>query len=233
MARNMLIALALVLLVVSVGNAATQGYAGGGPRVGFSMANWSGSDADRMADNLGIILEMAGFDGCSFSKGRRLGFSVGGFVRYDINERFAVQPEGAYALKGVKYSGGCYVEGYRVDMDYVYKTNYFEFPMLGVVKFGAPDRARFELLFGPYLALKVSSTVNVKVSLMGQSEDEDVDYEGVNGMDFGFIWGAGITHPSGVVADVRYGMGLGGVHESSTAPEVKNSVIALTAGFVF
>ena len=47
------------------------------------------------------------------------------------------------------------------------------------------------------------------------------------------IIGGGITHPSGFVADVRYSIGLRGVHEESDAVEVKNAVFAITAGYMF
>jgi hypothetical protein len=233
MMRDVAIAIVLVLLVGSVANAASPGEVRGGPRIGFSMANWRGSDADKLADNMVLVFEYEGFEGCSFSKEMRLGFAVGGFVRLDINPRFAIQPEVAYTLKGVKYAGGCYYEGYRVDIDYVFKTNYIECPVLGVVKLGFPRRTNFNLLFGPYLGIKTGSSLKVTASAVGQSNDETVDYGGVNKMDLGIILGGGISHPSGFVADVRYGIGIMGVHEESDAIEVKNAVFAITAGYMF
>ncbi|MFH1221270.1 MAG: hypothetical protein V1694_12580 [Candidatus Eisenbacteria bacterium] len=60
------------------------------------------------------------------------------------------------------------------------------------------------------------------------------NYEGVNGVDYGIILGAGINIiASGIVVDARYGLGLRSIHEESMAPDVSNSVILLSAGFRF
>ena len=148
MTRVMVIAVALVLLGSAAAGAAPTGEVRGGPRIGFSMANWYGSDSDKLAEVMSLALEYEGFEACNFGKETRLGFAIGGFLRYDVNPMFALQPEITYALKGVKYSGGCYYEGYRVDIDYTIKTNYFEIPVLGVVKLGSPTQINLNLLFG-------------------------------------------------------------------------------------
>jgi hypothetical protein len=233
MTRVILLIAGLVLLAVPVSYAGSQGYGGAGPRVGLTIAWWSGSDADKVADGLSAGLEAMGLESCHFSDVSRLGFSIGGFVRYDINRRFAIQPEASYIMKGMKYEGTCFLEGYRIDIDYVYEADYFEFPALGVAKFGSPEGTTFELLFGPYVALNVGSAISMKVSILGDSEEEEVDYEGLDSMDMGIILGAGVTHPSGITVDVRYSRGLQSIHEDDDMLDVSHTLIAVTAGFVF
>jgi hypothetical protein len=233
MKRGLPVAFVLLLAAASLAGAASLGNIRGGPRLGFVMSTWTGSDANKLGKDLAEGLEMAGYEGCGLPKEWRRGVSVGGFLRYDINQRFAVQPEAYFILKGIKYSGGCYYEGYRIDMDFFFNANYFQFPVLGVLKVGAPENANFNLLAGPYLAFNAGSGGSVKTTIQNDSEKQDSDYENINTLDAGMIFGAGITHPTGIVADFRYSMGFRDVHDAVGMPDVRHVTYQITAGYMF
>ncbi|MFH1221271.1 MAG: outer membrane beta-barrel protein [Candidatus Eisenbacteria bacterium] len=144
--------LVLALSVVFASCTLGGNLRGVGPRVGLAISNWRGADADKMADLLEYGFGAEGFT-CDFEKASRYGFSIGGFVCYDVTPIFAIQSEFHYVLKGIKYNGNCYYMGYPVSIDITLKTNYLEFPVLGVVTLGQPKRTNLSLMGGPYLGV--------------------------------------------------------------------------------
>jgi len=238
MARKGLI---IILLIVAMGvpvHALPRGQVGGRPKIGIkaglTISTWSGDDVARLAKTLGDGLNSEdGFTGWNFTSKSRYGFCMGAFIRYNVRPRFSIQPELLYSLKGIKYDGGGYFLGYPVNMDMTYRINYLEVPMLAVLSSGDQNSMGAELLFGPYLALKVSSKLKLHVEAAGESDDEEADLEDVKSGDFGVMIGVGFHVAAGIVMDARYGIGLMSVFEDTSLMDVANRGFSFSAGFCF
>ena len=193
----------------------------GGIKVGVSIAKLHGDDVAELQDLLGEDLKS------------RIGFSAGGFITFNINKFFAIQPEVLYTQKGLKIEGDFLGETVTILM----KLDYLEIPVLVKIIFPSPGGVKPCVFAGPVLALKLSS--KLKVEALGESEE--VDIEDVRGTGFGLIIGAGVDFGLGasgmgkMTLDVRYSLGLSTVDEvvGGVTTDIKNGVFSLMVGFSF
>jgi hypothetical protein len=174
-----------------------------GVKAGLNMASLSGGDA-------------------YYSYGSKAGFHVGGLAEIKINDKFSVQPEVLYSLKGADFNygfGGAF--GLATDK---LNLSYIDVPVM--VKFYPIERLSAEL--GPNVAFLMSAkrvqntTIDVK--------------DNFNSIDFGMNIGAGYELKQGIMFQLRYNLGLADISKTATgATNVtdKNSVFQVSAGYKF
>jgi len=203
----------------------------------FNIANWTGEDAEEMADAFSSAFSEMGMSGGSFTKGSRLGFSFGYFFQYRMNNLLVIQPEFNYTMRGATYSGDISITDdysgarYNFDTKIVYKLNYIEIPLLlKLKKLNQSYTSQFVLFGGPVISFLSSSKLMVEVSSGDDSDQEEEDFDEFEGTEFGYILGAGIEFPSGITADAHYYRGMGSVLEEV---EIANSVMMVKLGFLF
>lgn len=175
-----------------------------GVKAGLNMASLSGGDA---------------YYG---SYGSKAGFHVGGLAEIKINDKFSVQPELLYSLKGADFNygfGGAF--GLATDK---LNLSYIDVPVM--VKFYPIERLSAEL--GPNVAFLMSAervqntTIDVK--------------DNFNSIDFGMNIGAGYELKQGIMFQLRYNLGLADISKTATgATNVtdKNSVFQVSVGYKF
>ena len=204
-----------------------------GIKVGINLSDWTGKGVNEFIENYEYIMNASGFDNFNLTRAHRIGFSLGGFINYEINEIFSLQPELLYTMKGVKFDGNGYFYGYNFNTDIIYKTDYIEIPLLGKLTVAKNSGITPFLLFGPFFAYNTSSKLKVKVEVEGESDSDEVDFNYIKEIDYGLILGGGFETSSGILIDIRYNLGLISVNDASDDIITKNQVILIMMGFCF
>jgi hypothetical protein len=203
-----------------------QGIVTKGLRGGLNLANISGKDAEDT----------------SF----RIGFALGGFVTYSLNEQLALQPEIYFTSKGFKSEAqeSNSFSGYRysISSESSVSLNYLEIPVLGV--FSVNQNIR--LLAGPYLDIYLNGMAKEKYKTLTEyynsyenrwiiedeksdSNSEDIESDDVNTPGLGLIFGAEFIAGQ-ISISARYSIGLSNIPDDSDF-EFKHKVIQFYVGF--
>lgn len=187
----------------------------------------------------------------------KIGFHIGGFAQYEINDKFALQPELLFSTQGntyvhkTYYGGGSYYDG----ADYNLKLNYLNLPI--ILKYKIIDKLNIE--FGPQIGYLISA--KTKVDVTEDSRDPSQNYsveidmlnDGIynfggttvqskasaNRLDFSLNLGASYDITEKIFIEGRYNLGLSNVDKNSTngtatnSWNMKNSVFQLSAGYRF
>lgn len=187
----------------------------------------------------------------------KIGFHIGGFAEYSINEKFSLQPELLFSTQGNTYGykdyygGGSYYDG----ADYDLKLNYLNLPIL--LKYKVIEKLSIE--FGPQIGYLMSA--KTKIDVTEDSRDPSQNYsveidmlnDGVynfggttiqskasaNRLDFSLNLGASYDITEKIFLQGRYNLGLSTVDKNSTngsstnSWNMKNSVFQLSAGYRF
>lgn len=184
----------------------------------------------------------------------KIGFIVGGFYRFDLNNHLAIQPEAYFSMKGTNgggtetydYFGGTITETY----DYTFKLNYLEIPVLLKYKIPTSGKLKPSLFLGPCVAFKLSARLigsykyEETYVYPGDSgyysyeENFDEEVDAVERTDFGLVIGAGLDIEMGsgsLLIEARYNLGLSGLSKFADAsdPGAKNAVFTLMLGIAF
>ncbi|MBL7074740.1 PorT family protein [candidate division KSB1 bacterium] len=162
----------------------------------------------------------------------KLGLAIGGYLTFKINEKFAVQPEFLYSMKGHKFEEG--VPG--IYMKVITSTNYIEIPILGL--YSIQDDAK--LFAGPSFGFYLNGEVEVEMSVESSffffdtTFTEDIKSDDVYTPDFGLIFGGSLTEGK-ITVELRYYLGLKNVFKEKNGepPDIKNTVIQLMVGYSF
>ena len=145
---------------------------------------------------------------------------IGGFVSYEVNATFCIQPEVLFTMKGAKFEG----HGYDVTQN----LNYIEIPILAKLNIAMDGNAKPNIFLGPSLGLNLSATYKIESDF----GDDDGDIEDVSPMEFGIVFGGGVEVGK-ILIDARYNMGLTSIDDSSENFKVNNSVISIMLGILF
>ena len=164
------------------------------------------------------------------SYGRKVGFHVGGLAEIKINDKFSVQPELLYSLKGADLNYG-FSGFYGIAANEI-SLSYIDVPVM--VKFYPIERLSAEL--GPNVAFLMSAKGQKYNSATNTTNPKGDIKDSYNGVDFGMNIGAGYELKQGIMFQLRYNIGLSDV---SKAPLVgtnyadKNSVFQISVGYKF
>jgi len=190
----------------------------GGLKIGASSAKLYGDDVTNLEALLGEDLKS------------RFGFSVGGFITFDIIEMFAIQSEVLYTMKGLTYEEEIMGDTLKVWL----KLDYLEIPVLAKITIPTQGSVKPSLFAGPAVAIKISG--KVKAEFAGDSDEEDI--EDMKGTDFGLVIGGGLDFGLGASGtgslsiDIRYSLGLSSISEFE-GEDIKNGVFSLMVGYSF
>jgi hypothetical protein len=155
----------------------------------------------------------------------RKGIVAGGFVTWAVGERFGVQLESLFTLKGAAFD--------QAGITGTTKLDYFEVPLLFVASTGPIRSSGTSLQFfgGPSSALKVSAKGSG--SFEGETVDVDTPDEDIESVDWGVVVGAGVTFGPFLI-EGRYTVGLSNINgDTSDQSKVKNRSLAVLAGVRF
>ena len=230
MKKGILIAIIMICMSnVSI----AQNISSKGVKAGISFSDWYGKDADDFGDNFSYIMSDVGFTSFNLEKKVRYGFSLGAFLNFKVNEIFSIQPELIYIMKGVKFDGGGYFEGYYIDTQIIFKTNYIEIPLLAKLSTIEDNTINPFIIFGPSISFNTSSDLEVKVEFRGESESEVTEFDYFKDTDLNLILGGGFCTSNGILFDIRYNLGLVSIDDSNDQIQIKNRTITLMLGFQF
>lgn len=219
--KRLTVTLFAIVLLLSISSlASAQGLTGYGVKAGLNLANISEDWSD---------------DWDGVDKKMRMGFCVGGFVTYSINEMFAVQPEALYTMKGAKWESSD--EGWNDEE----KLTYLEIPVLAKITIPTQGNIAPNLFVGPALGILLSAKYHEEWD--SESHEHDIKDE-MKSTEFALVLGAGaeIGMPhSAITIDGRYTLGLTNTCEPYTDPETgeetecdeKNGVISFIVGYSF
>ena len=204
-----------------------------GFKAGLNMSKMSGDDMVFTNNGNELTYEW------NFSAG----YSFGGFLTFNITDKFMFQPELLLSNRSVKIK----------DTDSKLKLKYIEIPFLIKYNFQPEGKIRPSLFLGPYAGFKNKARMLVDSAsysfLVGEDvkSDYEIDIKNIKRMDFGFIFGAGFDYAMdiGVFSfDVRYSMGLTKitndkktgwnlVDENDEGMDLKNNSIFFLLGYAF
>jgi len=163
----------------------------------------------------------------------KTGFSVGGFLGFDLHRLFRLQGEVQYVQKGAKATEG--------DSELKFKVDYIEVLVPLTLMIPVEGTVAPRLYVGPSLAFEMDC--KVKGQSGGASVEFACDSEEVgaptNTTDYGILFGGGIDIAVGsgaVTLDVLYNLGLGDIaKEDPTDPKIKvtNRNIQILVGYGF
>jgi len=166
-------------------------------------------------------------------KNLKFGFHVGAFNKIPISDRFAIQPELLYSVKGLEYS---YENTTGVDGESQFNLHYIDLPVLLVFNL-AED---FSFQIGPYIGYLAHANVDTDATILnsfGINENEEIDRDNFNKFDYGLT--AGMTFDlDPFLVGFDYSMGLNPVSRDDKSAKIllgdaKNRVIQVFAGLKF
>ena len=221
----MIVTVTLLIVAFFVTYVSAQGIVAKGFKGGLNLANVRGENFED-ADS-------------------RLGFAIGGFVTYSLNEQFSLRPEIYYTAKGCKLKA----KGSESDVDYEVSysmegsvsLNYLEIPVFGVFAVNK----NINLFAGPYLDIylngKVKSEYEVHTRYLDPSinewvtedesgsDSEDIKSDDMNSPGFGLLFGA--EYLIGKISiGARYSIGLSNIPDDDEE-DAKHKVIQFLVGF--
>jgi len=181
-----------------------------GFKAGISFASYAGSDK-------------------TSSSSSKVGFHGGLVANLGLNDRFSLQPELLYSMKGVADQltlGTTTITGHQT-------LHYVDLPVLLKATFG-----RLFVEAGPQVGVLVGATQTIEssASTAGTSTANKSTF---NDVDFGYALGLGVQTATGLMAGLRYNGGFANVVRGQTyggrtvQPNVHNSAFQLYIGFLF
>jgi hypothetical protein len=200
------------LLVAAAASAQTVT---GGVRVGVDLSTVPGAGA--------VMDQISGAPSVDVTA--KVGVTGGGFVKIDLTERFAFQPELMFVMKGVELEQAA--ESGTVTAG----INYIEFPLLLRYTDYLSDEVRGYLVGGATIAFKAGTSS--ELSAPDQTRELNID-PAFASRDTGIAGGLGLVYGR-YLLDVRYSLGLSdiatGVYGHSDS--LKTRVFAVTVGLTF
>jgi hypothetical protein len=200
-----------------------------GAQAGVAFAK---SKTDIFSQNTGFELD---------SK-NRVGFTGGLVADIPLGEGgLRLMPELNFVQKGLKANGKVEIDvlGQIVsaETDANANLNYLDLPVNLAYSLDAGN-GRLIIGAGPYASYGLSGNIKVKVSALGQSDEETQDVEfgsaedQIKRMDFGANFMAGYILNNGFMVKVNYSLGLTNLSNSSES-DWKNRHFGLTVGYFF
>lgn len=232
------IILASLILFTTVSFAQEIKY---GAKAGINVSNLRGDYPDEIDENKS-----------------KIGFHIGGFLEYSINDKFSIQPELLFSSQGgnseikesYEYNGVTYYESFTQTP----KISYLNIPLM--LKYKVIEKLSIE--FGPQIGFVLNAkskweyvdtedssyneTIEVDILNGGNYNylGTDVEVKGrINKFDFGLNLGASYDITEQIIVQARYNLGLSVVDDNSTAGtstdswDLKNSVIQFSLGYKF
>ncbi|MEG0849314.1 MAG: porin family protein [Flavobacterium sp.] len=149
----------------------------------------------------------AGLNGVAFDKDGITSYHAGLVAEVKLLEKFSIQPELLYSTQGATYKFKDAQE------DFKNKLAYLSIPVMAKI----------------YMTKSLSLEVGPQASFL-LSQKNDVRFDDANTFDFALNAGLGLKITKSIFVQGRYSLGL---TEASSNADIKNSVVQLSAGFMF
>ena len=201
--KNIFIVAIALLLIIGL-NTQTFAQLPGAPvglskgiKGGLNFANFHGDDVDGNSSRKALV--------------------VGGFVKINLLNIIAIQPEVLYSGKGSEFE----VNSNKSTT----KITYLEIPVLLRINAINAGVLHAGLIGGPSFAFTLSA----------KNDDTDIK-DTIKSNDMGAVIGIGADIGAGVISlvgDVRYTMGLSSIDDSGADLDIKNGVFSVMLGIGF
>jgi hypothetical protein len=168
-------------------------------------------------------LNMSSIQGGYYSGAIKPGFHIGGLAEIKLNDKFAIQPELLYSLKGSDYNAGLGLFGINLGLDKI-NLSYVDLPI--IVKYFPIEHLSVEA--GPNVSFLTSAK-----SVGSSSVDVKDNY---NTVDYGMNIGAGYELKQGILFQLRYNLGLSDISKTATGAtkySEKNTGFQVSVGYKF
>jgi hypothetical protein len=203
-----------------------------GFKAGLNLSKISGDWDHAFGDFEGSDLD--------FSPKFKTGLFIGAFVELGVSEKFAIQPEAMYSMKGVRFQDSFEESGIMPDFAYnskgdltiKFELNYIEIPVF----FKYRTTEGLTLGAGPYLGILTSAkslvkaNINYTINTQGTTITEKESFnesqnvtEYIKTIDFGFVAGLGYEFPFGLGIDFRFAKGILEVFEDNPGDPFTNT----------
>ncbi|OMQ10022.1 porin family protein [[Flexibacter] sp. ATCC 35103] len=149
----------------------------------------------------------ASLEGVAFDKEGITSYHVGVLAEIKLLEKFAIQPELLYSTQGATYKFADAQEDFKNELAYL------SIPVMAKI----------------YMTKSLSLEVGPQASFL-LSQKNKVDFEDANTFDFAINAGLGLKITKSIFVQGRYSLGLTDV---SSNADIRNSVVQLSAGFLF
>lgn len=180
-----------------------------GPKIGLSMADFSGDGVD--------------------AHDMKSGFAAGIFAQFPLGQgaSLVLQPEVLYVMKGPKLD-------LTEETTWKYNLDYIEVPVLLKFKFPLPGNIAPNVFAGPVVSFL--SSAKIKEEIDGDEVDEMDIKEFLKDTEYSIAFGGGVDvtfQGLGVLTvDARYVIGMSDISDVGEG-ELKNKTIMIHAGFGF
>lgn len=128
----------------------------------------------------------------------KLGLVAGGFVQFAFNDRFSLQPEMLFVMKGVKLDVADNIGTVTAGI------NYLELPLLVRYTRSLNDTLRGYLMGGPALSVQIGTSADFEGGPGGT--DLNID-PAISSRDFGLVFGGGLERDR-FLLEARYTLGI-------------------------
>ncbi|MCU4176503.1 porin family protein [Carboxylicivirga sp. N1Y90] len=157
----------------------------------------------------------------------KVGLTIGAFAKYSVSEKFAIQPELLYSMKGAKIN---YSEGNDYNKGSI-KTNYLSIPIIAKYYLSSG----FNLQAGPQMDFLLSAKTSYDSSIDGHITSESYDFkDSLKGIDFGLAVGLGYDLENGLGIEARYILGLSELNKNTEEDgSAKSKGFQITASYAF
>jgi hypothetical protein len=178
-------------------------------------ASWSAHDVTVGAKGGLNLANLTGED--VFHNASSAGFVGGVFARYGLSDKWSLQPEALFTMRGAEFSVD--------DIETEQQINYIEIPVLARIAWGGEAAFRPSLFAGPSVGFLLKNRIVDGAEIDLKDGSNDVDAGGIIGAALDYALGAGV-----LVLDARYEMGL-----VSWSPDLsaRNSTLSFTLGYGF
>ena len=149
----------------------------------------------------------ATLNGVAFDKDGITSYHVGVVAEVKLLEKFAIQPELLYSTQGATYKFADAQEDFKNELAYL------SIPVMAKI----------------YMTKSLSLEVGPQASFL-LSQKNDVNIEDANTFDFALNAGLGLKITESIFVQGRYSLGLTDVSPNA---DIRNSVVQLSAGFMF
>jgi outer membrane protein with beta-barrel domain len=171
--------------------------------------------------NAGQVLDqISGVESVDVSA--KLGITGGGFVQFAFNDRFSLQPEMLFVMKGVKLDLAANAGNVTANI------NYLELPLFVRFTRSLNDTLRGFLMAGPAFSVKVGTSA----TLDGTAGNTDLDIDpAIGSRDVGLLFAGGIEWQRFLV-EARYALGLNDIATDiySHEDELRNRAFSVMVG---
>ena len=168
-----------------------------GVKSGLNLANFTGEDV--------------------FHNSSSAGFVGGVFARYGLGDKWSLQPEALFTMRGAEFSVD--------DIETEQQADYIEIPLLARFAWGQGAMFRPSLFAGPSVGFLLKNRIVDGAEIDLKDGSNSVDAGGIIGAALDYALGAGV-----LVLDARYEMGL-----VSWSPDLsaRNNTLSFALGYGF